>query len=171
MSAWGQGVYGDPCRECGYEWGQPLDHTRSLVAALPDRYRVLVDGALGTERHPSLTWSVTAYVAHVADNLRVWSERLAAMALAPGSPLVSYDENDLAAARSYEAMPLAGALWSLGRSVDGYLAGLDLAEPTGAVMLHPECGELTLAEITGQVLHDAHHHAWDIERSRERPPT
>ena len=81
VSAWGIRTFGDPCRECGYRWDLTLDEVLALVAAVPDRYAALLAGADGHERHPDLSWSAVAYVCHVADNLRIWAERLAGLAL------------------------------------------------------------------------------------------
>ncbi len=80
----GPRFYGDPCRECGFPWSMPIDDAIGAVAALPGSYREVIDRASGEERSPDLGWSVTAYVCHVADNLRIWAERLTGIAAAPG---------------------------------------------------------------------------------------
>jgi hypothetical protein len=76
-----------------------------------------------------------------------------------------YDEMALAQARNYPSIPLSAALWSLGRSVDDWLDAVDRSGTTGVVLVHPERGGQTLAEVMGANAHDAEHHRWDIERS------
>jgi len=136
-----------------------------LVAGLPAELQSLVSSADAGARHPELEWSVTGYICHVADNLRVWAERLAGIALG-GNPAVSpYDENLLAAARRYNEVALVGALWSLGRAVGDWVDAVELANETGIAMLHPQRGELSLVDVVLSTTHDALHHRWDIERT------
>jgi hypothetical protein len=167
MSDWGRRTYGEPCRECGYTWSIEATDAETLVAAVPARLTNLLDGATGDERHPALAWSVTSYVAHIGDNLRIWAERVAGIALGGPSAIASYDDNKLAAARNYEALSLPGVLWTLERSTRDWreavsLIGLDLE------MIHPERGRISRDDIIRNNAHDAVHHVWDIERSLAR---
>ena len=86
MSDWGPSVYGDPCRECGFAWSTPVPEAIALVAILPVAFGGLLEGSVGTEQRPDLNWSVTGYVLHVSDNLRIWAERL--MGVLGGAPLL-----------------------------------------------------------------------------------
>jgi hypothetical protein len=118
MESWGRARYGDPCRECGYEWSGCWSIGRedavAVVAAVPDRYARLLDGRNASLKHPDLAWTAGAYVCHVTDNLRTWAERLVAAAVGGGTPSVpGYDEVLLGRARVYNQVPVAGALWSL----------------------------------------------------------
>ena len=136
-----------------------------MVAGLPPSYVALLATATGAERHPDLTWSVAEYVCHVADNLRIWAERLMGIA-GGGPPLVGgYDETALADARNYPSIPLAAALWSLDRSVADWLEAVDRSDSSGVVLIHPDRGGQTLAEVVVSNAHDGVHHRWDIERS------
>ncbi|HEY8526813.1 MAG TPA: DinB family protein [Acidimicrobiales bacterium] len=161
---WGSEVYGEPCRQCGFSWrGDPAE-VRAAVAGLPERLGAALEAATGGERHPTLAWSVTAYVAHVGDNLRIWAEHLAGVARGQPGPVAGYDENALAAARAYGELSLPGVLWSLERSVRDWLDAIDQA-PTDLVVDHAERGDLTLDDVVRTTGHDALHHEWDIERS------
>lgn len=136
-----------------------------MVAGLPPSYVALLATATGVERHPDLGWSVAEYVCHVADNLRIWAERLMGIA-GGGPPLVGgYDETALADARNYPSIPLAAALWSLDRSVADWLEAVDRSDSSGEVLIHPDRGGQTLAEVVVSNAHDGVHHRWDIERS------
>ncbi|GEM_PF-6533793 len=127
MSTWGGELYGDPCRDCGYEWSISQSDAVSLVLGLPENYHDLLSGADGRERHRELSWSVAGYVLHVADTLRIWAERLAGIALGAPSTVAGYDENLLAQARAHEAIALEGALWSLDRAVGDWAEAVRLA--------------------------------------------
>jgi hypothetical protein len=137
----------------------------ALVAILPVAFGGLLEGSVGTEQRPDLNWSVTGYVLHVSDNLRIWAERL--MGVLGGAPLLvgNYDDNKLAEARSYREIPLQAAMWSLARSVDDWLKAVEAAPASGVVMVHPVRGELVLSDVILSNAHDTLHHQWDIERT------
>ncbi len=164
---WGQGLYGNPCRECGYDWSIAPDDALAIMAAIPARYAALVGDSDGSQRHPDLGWSAGAYVCHVTDNLRIWAERLTGCALGGARSVPGYDENLLARARAYERVPVAGALWSLRHAVDDWIEAVDLAMRERVVLIHAERGEQTARDVVRNNTHDACHHAWDMRRSIE----
>jgi hypothetical protein len=137
----------------------------ALVADLPATYTRALTGATGRERHPDLAWSVTAYVCHVGDNLRIWAERLAGIAAGAPPEVGRYDEGALGEARAYETIPLPSALWSLTRSVADWGRAVEQSRPVGIVLVHPERGGQSLADVVLSNAHDGFHHGWDIERS------
>ena len=165
MNDWGRAKYGDPCRECGFSWGMSLQEAIVLVTDLPDSYAGTLRGANGSERHPDLAWSVCAYVCHVADNLGIGAERLMGVVRGAPSRIPAYDENLLAEARRYEEVALEAALWSLERSVGDWREAVKQADRKQVTLLHPERGELTVADAALFSTHDAFHHHWDIQRS------
>jgi len=162
---WGTSLYGDPCRECGYDWAISLEDALSIMAAIPARYAALLGDNDGSQRHPDLAWSAGAYVCHVTDNLRIWAERLAGCALGGHRHVSGYDENLLARARAYERVPIAGALWSLRHAVDNWTEAVDLALRGRIVLIHAERGAQTALDVVRNNTHDAYHHEWDIHRS------
>ena len=101
MSTWGETVYGNPCRECGFDWSISVEGAAALIPGVPDRYAKLLEGQDGSARHPSLTWSVGAYVCHVGDNLRIFAERMWSAVEARQVHIEGYDQDDLAAVRKY----------------------------------------------------------------------
>lgn len=162
---WGKALYGDPCRECGYEWSvSPLEAV-DLVTSVPTRYAELLAGSDGADRHPDLAWTAGAYVCHVTDNLRIWAERVVGAASNGGREVPSYDENLLARARAYELVPVTGALWSLQHAARDWRQALTLGLGQELVLTHSGRGEQTAADIARNNAHDAHHHEWDIRRS------
>lgn len=165
MEQWGPATYGDPCADCGFAWGVSQDEAMRVVAATPDRCAALLEGRSGRERHPNLDWTVTGYVCHVADNLRIWAERLAGLATGDQGPVATYDERSMGSARHYESVGLHGALWSLSRAAEDWRWAVDLADVAHVVLLHPDRGPQSLEDVVRANAHDAFHHAWDIERS------
>ncbi len=171
MNDWSVSVYGDPCRECGFSWAISVADAVSFVSDVPAAYRVLLTDRSGHERDPGLGWSVAEYVSHVADNLRIWAERLIGAVGGAPLPVGSYDENELAHARNYKDIPVQAAMWSLARSVDDWLKAVEASPSPGVVLVHPERGELTLSDVVLSNTHDALHHQWDIERTLEHRST
>lgn len=165
MNDWGPSTYGQPCRACAFDWSLTLDDAVSLMAELAAGYGDLLAGATGTERHPDVAWPVAAYVSHVADNLRIWTERLMGVALGASAVVGGYDENELAQARNYAMIPLEAALWSLRLSVAEWRRAVDGASRRGTLMIHPDRGELDLLDVVRSNMHDAHHHLWDVRRA------
>ena len=167
MDTWGSALYGDPCRECGFQWSVSLDDATVLISEVPTSYEQILVSATGAERHPDLGWSVGAYVCHVADNLHIWAERLAGPKAGAGGVIGAYDQDLLGVARAYEKISLAAAKWSLRRAVGEWLEVVARSGSIEVLLIHPERGGLTLEDIACANAHDAHHHLWDIQRSLE----
>ena len=168
MSTWGRSVYGNPCRECGFDWSLSRDDSVSLIGAAPARYADSLGGRDGSERHPDLDWSAVAYVCHVTDNLRIWAERLAGVALGATGQVVHYDGDLLSRARAYEAVPIQASHWSLRRAADDWADAYGLAVDKRVVLLHPERGEQSTLDVARNNAHDTHHHEWDVRRSLDQ---
>ena len=165
MNTWGVGVYGNPCSECGFDWSISVDAAAALVANVPDRYTRLLEGQDGCVRHPSLAWSVGAYVCHVADNLRIYAERMWSSLEADQVQIAAYDQDDLASVRGYEYIPLATALWTLSHAVDMWREAFEAMAGREPAFNHPERGLQTLSDLVQSNCHDVLHHEWDIRRS------
>ena len=165
VSEWGTATYGDPCRECGFAWTLSLDDAVAHMARFPASYDEMLAPATGNERHPDLAWSACDYVSHVADNLRIWTERLMGVVMGASPVVGGYDEGELARARNYARIPLEAALWSLRRSTTELLNAVASSNPSGTVLIHPQRGELDLCAVVLSNTHDAQHHLWDIERT------
>jgi hypothetical protein len=167
MTDWGRATYGDPCRECGYRWSVSQDEAVALVMATPAEFAKLLSGTDGLRRHPDLAWTAIVYVCHVADNLRIWAERLAALALGASGPVTPYNQDLLAQARRYDELTLPGALWSLDRAVRDWRDAVSLADVADVSLVHPERGRLSVLDVVRSNSHDAYHHGWDIQRTVE----
>jgi DinB superfamily len=165
MNDWGAATYGQPCRECAFDWSITLDDAVTLMSSVAPDYQELLADATGAEQHPDVAWPVASYVSHVADNLRIWAERLRGIELGAPHSVGEYDQDALAQARNYAMIPLQAALWSLQLSVAEWLRAVEEASSLGPVMTHPDRGELDLRNVVTSTTHDAHHHLWDIRRS------
>jgi hypothetical protein len=167
VSGWGENLYGDPCRECGFDWAISRDEAIKSVVNTPRSYaRVLADaGADGSERDPELTWSVGAYICHVGDNLRIWAERLAGVCRGASPVVASYDEGLLAVARAYEGIAIEAAMWSLERAAEEWKRAVDECLVADIFLVHPDRGQQSLVDVVRSNAHDTFHHRWDIQRS------
>jgi hypothetical protein len=169
MDKWGAPLYGDPCRECGFTWTIGRAGSVSLLRDMPAAIEELVSDATGKVRLPDLGWNVSGYVAHMTDNIRIWAERLVAVARGADAYVVPYDPDLLAEARHYNDIALQGATWSFRIAVANWLAVVEEAEPAGVVMLHSERGAMELADVVASNAHDAIHHCWDLSRILHTP--
>jgi hypothetical protein len=161
---WAAALYGDPCREYGFTWATDLTELVVLMASFPDSIDQLASGASGAERLPDLGWNVSAYVAHMTDNTRIWAERLIAVARGADAHVKPYDPDLLAESRRYNEVALEGARWSLRIAVEDWLIAVEEAKPADVVMLHSERGEMELFDVVASNAHDAYHHRWDLTR-------
>lgn len=166
--SWGALAYGDPCRECAFEWDISADAALAYVDALPGEAARRTEGVSGAAR--SAGWSVSAYVAHVSDNLRNWAERLQAARLAGHRAVPSIDQDRLAGARRYDLQPLEVALWSLTEACRSWVSVVRASLDDGVVLLHETRGPLAAADVARNNAHDAHHHLWDIDMIRLGEP-
>jgi hypothetical protein len=162
MSDWGRATYGDPCSGCGFTWSVALGGAITVVADAPAAFRSVLPGADGSERHPDLLWPVVGYVCHVADNLRIWAERLAGLAAGDRRPVGRYDQDLLAEARRYPEVSLSGALWSLDRAARDWISAVVLADGVGITLVHPDRGEQPLLDVARANAHDVRHHCRDV---------
>lgn len=162
---WGVATWGEPCGECGFSWGLSPEEAVTIMADVPARFRGVVGSANGTSVGAGLTWSVTAYVCHVADNLRISAERLVGVARGGSPQIAAYDQDVLAVVRGYDAVAIQGALWSLERAVADWLASVDIARASNVVFDHPERGRYSWIDVSSSNLHDALHHEFDIRRT------
>jgi hypothetical protein len=114
-----------------------------------------------------MTWSVRAYVWHVGDNLRIWSERLVGALVSGEDEVPGYDQDLLAAAREYEHSSLAGAFWSLSGAAEDWLPVIQTAIERDVVLVHARRGAQPAARVAQNNAHDAVHHDWDVRRILE----
>jgi hypothetical protein len=140
------------------------DEGIAMMAGMPARFHDAVGSADGTEVGAGLRWSVTAYVCHVADNLRIFAERMVGVARGGGTRVAAYNQDDLGEVRDYDSVAVQGALWSLERAVSDWLAAVAMAHAFDVVFDHPERGRFSWADVVSSNLHDATHHEFDIRR-------
>jgi hypothetical protein len=156
--------YGDPCRSCGYEWATPDAALLAELRSLAAMYRAILGDLPGTARDPELGWCASAYVLHVADNLRMHAERMAGAALGGSYLFEGADQDEQATVRGYERIPIEGALWSLASVVPPYLDAFEMAHAAGVILPHAHRGDQLATQVLHGNVHDAHHHGWDLGR-------
>ncbi len=157
-------LYGDPCRDCGFDWSLTSEEAVAAVLAVPDRCAELLRGRTGAERHPDLGWSAAAYVSHVADNLAMWAGWVAAARLDGVTVAPGYDPDALAAARRYEVATAQSSVWWLHQCAAAWAAALGPACDAGVELQHARRGRQRAQDVARNNAHDAHHHVHDVRR-------
>jgi hypothetical protein len=164
MNKWGVDAFGEPCRVCGFTWSMAFDDAAATVDGAPARLRAVVRDDDQRRRHPELQWSVSGYLCHVGDSIRVWSERIAHVVLGESGPVAVYSQDKLAEARHYDDIGVRTALWSLERAVLDWRTAVALADPEAFAMRHEEMGTMSLHDVVNIRAHDVTHHIYDVER-------
>jgi hypothetical protein len=134
------------------------------VAGAAGRYASLFAGCSPGEaaRRPSpQVWPPVAYLWHVVDVLRFGAERLWMLTFDPTSPVVPWDADEVAAARSYDRLSVPVGLHALARARDTWLDAY-ASTPPDAAAPHPEIGRMTAAVMADRNAHEVVHHAVDI---------
>jgi hypothetical protein len=90
-------------------------------------------------------WNATAYLWHLTDLARSWTERWVQVQAMPGSLLVGWDPDVLAAARNYRALPTVTAKWAIRDAVSSFVALCDRVD-LGATFVHGDWGQGTVAD-------------------------
>jgi hypothetical protein len=103
-------------------------------------------------------------VCHVADNLRIWAERLAGAQMSGDPRVPGYDQDLLAGAREYDKINLKAALWSLDWAARCWSDAVEAAIASNVVLEHAERGEQRAGDVARNNAHDAFHHLWDVGR-------
>ncbi|HSJ28790.1 MAG TPA: hypothetical protein VLB67_11310 [Acidimicrobiia bacterium] len=158
-------IYGAPppdeCPECSFGWDLAFEDALRIIAAAPDRFEAALQGRDGMAVPADGSWNAGAYVWHLTDLARGWSERWVQIQDAPGSRLIGFDPDELAAARNYRQLPVDPGLWALRQAVATLLdttGRLDRA----AVFEHGDWGPGTVADAIRWLAHEFHHHEQDV---------
>jgi hypothetical protein len=131
---------------------------------VPNRFALVLEGALEARWHPGLGWSSAAYVRHVADNLEAWAYRLDAARLDGETRAAGYDADALAGVRDYAHATVAASLQALRRIVPGWQAAVSAGLADGVVLEHAARGPQRAQDVARNNLHDALHHVHDVRR-------
>jgi hypothetical protein len=150
------------CAGCGYDWSIDPDDALELITSSADRYPALLEGRDGMVPAAEGGWNATAYLWHLTDLARSWSERWVQLAAAPGSLLVGWDPDVMAEARSYRALPTVPALWALSTATSTFV-GLGEQLPGDTTFLHGDWGLGTVADGTRWLAHEFVHHLLDVD--------
>ena len=150
------------CARCGYDWSTEADVALHAIATAPRRYAALLHGRDGTVPGPDGGWNATAYVWHLTDLARSWSERWVQLSVAPGSLLVGWDPDALAQARNYRALPTVSALWALPVATDAFVALSEQLDPE-TPFLHGDWGTGSVGDATRWLAHEYLHHEVDVD--------
>ena len=153
----------DRCARCGYDWSTRAQEALQSIATSPGRYAALLDGRDGTAPGADGGWNASAYLWHLTDLARSWSERWVQLSVAPGSLLVGWDPDALALARNYRALPTASALWALPAATAAFVALSEQLDPA-TPFLHGDWGPGNVGDATRWIAHEYLHHELDVDK-------
>lgn len=155
------------CPACGYQWSIDVDDALPIIELGPDRYDQVLAGANGMKAQLDGSWNATAYLWHLTDLMRSWSERWVQIREAPGSRVVGYDPDVLADARGYRSLPTYPALWALRSAVTTFVEVTSTVTPE-TPFEHGDWGTGDVADALRWLGHEFHHHVGDVEARAER---
>lgn len=152
----------DRCDGCGFDWACDAADAVDAIEAAPARYVALLDGRDGMASAEDGGWNATAYLWHLTDLARSWSERWVQLRTDPGSLLAGWDPDELAAARNYRNLPTAPAVWALGQATATFVQlSRELDHTT--TFLHGDWGDGTVADGLRWLAHEFTHHQLDVD--------
>lgn len=165
--AWiNSGMVPERCDVCGFEWTTASAAAVDAIAGAPGRYAALLADRDGMVAPDDGGWNATAYLWHLTDLARSWSERWVQLSEDPGSLLAGWDPDELAAARNYRNLPTVPALWALDEATTAFVRlseRIDHATP----FQHGDWGPGTVGDGLRWLAHEYTHHLLDVdERAR-----
>jgi hypothetical protein len=152
----------DRCEVCGFDWSCTSASALDAIERSPARYTALLDGRDGMASGADGGWNATAYVWHLTDLARSWSERWVQVRADPGSLLAGWDPDELAAARNYRNLPTAPALWAVEHATTTFVV-LSRALDHATTFQHGDWGEGTVADGLRWLAHEFTHHQLDVD--------
>jgi hypothetical protein len=157
------------CEVCALDWSIDPESARDLIDASPAMYGSLLEGRDGMVPAADGGWNATAYLWHLTDLARSWSERWVQVEAEPGSLLAGWDPDALADARNYRSLPTVSALWALSDAAETFVGLCHRLDPA-APFLHGDWGPGTVADGTRWLAHEFLHHQLDVDaRAVARP--
>ena len=160
--AWiSDGAAPDRCDVCGFDWACSSDVALAAIEEAPTRYAALLAGRDGTAPAADGGWNATAYLWHLADLSRSWSERWVQLRADPGSLLAGWDPDELAAARNYRNLPTVPAVWALDEGTATFVR-LSRELDHATTFQHGDWGEGTVADGLRWLAHEFTHHQLDV---------
>lgn len=150
------------CPTCEWSWSVEYTDALDAIAFAPDRYAELLERRDGMAPAADGGWNATAYLWHLTDLARSWTERWVQLGAMPGSLLVGWDPDVLAEARNYRALPTSAAVWAIQDAVSSFVAQCDQVDP-GATFEHGDWGQGSVADGIRWLGHEFVHHQLDVD--------
>lgn len=153
----------DRCPQCSGQWLRSPAESSVVIAGAAERFAARLGEGEDRDRDPGV-WSPAGYTMHTGDWLRIWAERLVAVAAAPARALPSIDQDALAVVRGYDGVSEAAALHVLDAGAREVLEVHRRVTPVA--FDHPSFGPADADAILSWLAHEVDHHAWDVARLR-----
>ncbi len=127
MELWGAQLFGDPCRDCGFDWSITAPLALAFIEQMPLRDRPSPCNAPATSGLPPPPGVFQGTCATLPTTLEFWPSGLQGTFRSNDREISGHDPDDLATARRYESIPLSSALWSLEISCNAWVETLKSA--------------------------------------------
>lgn len=157
-----QGAVPDRCDECGFDWSIEPDAALMLLDDSANRYGPLLRGRDAMVPAADGGWNAAAYLWHLTDLARSWSERWVQVIDSPGSTLVGWDPDELATVRGYRELPTVAAIWALQNSTQTFVELTNRTDPALAFQ-HGDWGAGVVGDGTRWLAHEYFHHLGDVD--------
>ena len=158
-------VYGeDPpplCSSCGYDWSITPADALTLIASSYQRFEAALAGRNGMVEQADGSWNASAYLWHLTDLARSWTERWVQISESPGSLLIGWDPDELADTRSYRLLPTSPGLWALRSAVDTFVEVTDTVT-FDTPFEHGDWGMGNVGDGLRWLGHEFFHHETDV---------
>ncbi len=156
-----------PCSECGFDGPNFLrSDIASTIRAQATRLAELARSPLVASRPAATTWSAHEYLCHVRDVYELYAFRLDLM-LTEDDPLYpNWDQDETAANDVYTEQDLGEAVEALvanGHRLAAMFDGL-ADEQWDRPGRRSDGAGFTVDTFGRYLVHDPHHHIWDIEQ-------
>ncbi len=164
------------CPECGYDASsvEPTDVGALMRANAASFRSALKRGDIVHERPPvpagaPVKWSALEYACHVRDVYALAVERITRMMKKTAPTFVDWNQDDAAVDGSYRDADVDKVSYQLAVNA-GKAADLldkvrgDQWQRTG---MRSDGAAFTVASFAVYILHDVHHHLWDVEQGYE----
>lgn len=152
----------DVCPSCGYDFTIEIGPAIDLLEQMLDRYDSLLHHRDSNVVPADGGWTASAFLWHLADLARRWSERWAHLAAAPGGRLPGWEPDATTDARSFRALPATAAMRALRAATHGLIDATRALDPL-LPFEHETWGPGHVTDGMRWVAHEYVHHLDDVE--------
>ena len=154
------------CRECGFGYELALDAVIERLSGANPRARqaaAKVAGRLDVSPAHGI-WSPRQYLAHLTDWYEIIADRIERTLQSDRPLILSYDQDDLAVERAYDAWDVASTLVRFEAATERAIVALRAGGRAGwdRIGVRDDLGETSVAMFANDLIHELDHHLLDV---------